>query len=90
VIAACEKSGTKLQLAYVNRHAATFATVRDLIEEGRIGRLLELRARGKEDHRGGGEDLWVLGSHLLDMMATLGGSPQWCQATVTTAGRPIT
>jgi predicted dehydrogenase len=90
VIAACEKSGTKLQLAYVNRHAATFATVRDLVEQGRIGRLLELRARGKEDHRGGGEDLWVLGSHLLDMMAILGGSPQWCQATVSTAGRPIT
>lgn len=90
VIAACEKSGTKLQLAYVNRHAATFATVRDLVEQGRIGRLLELRARGKEDHRGGGEDLWVLGSHLLDMLAILGGSPQWCQATVTAAGRPIT
>jgi len=90
VIAACEKSGTKLQLAHVNRHSATFATVRNLIEEGRIGRLLELRARGKEDHRGGGEDLWVLGSHLLDLMVALGGGPTWCQATVTAAGRLIT
>jgi len=90
VVAACEKAGTKLQLAFVNRHAATYGTVRDLIEAGRIGRLLELRARGKEDHRGGGEDLWVLGSHVLDLMVNLGGAPQWCQATATLAGRPIT
>ena len=90
VIAACRKSGTKLQLAFVNRHSPTFAAVRDLIEAGRIGRVLELRARGKEDHRGGGEDLWVLGCHLLDLMATLGGAPRWCMATVSAAGRPIT
>ena len=90
VVAACGKSGTKLQLAFVNRHSATYGTVRELIEAGRIGKVLELRARGKEDHRGGGEDLWVLGSHLLDVMVNLGGAPQWCQATVTLAGRPIT
>ena len=90
VVAACGKSGTKLQLAFVNRHSATYGTVRELIEAGRIGKVLELRARGKEDHRGGGEDLWVLGSHLLDLMVNLGGGPQWCQATVTLAGRPIT
>jgi predicted dehydrogenase len=90
VIAACEKSGTKLALAFVNRHSGTYAAVRDLIEDGRIGRLLELRARGKEDKRGGGEDLWVLGCHLLDLMTDLGGAPQWCQATVTQGGRPIT
>ncbi|NCX98474.1 MAG: gfo/Idh/MocA family oxidoreductase [Planctomycetia bacterium] len=90
VVAACEKSGTKLTLAFVNRHSGTYAAVRDLIEDGRIGRVLELRARGKEDKRGGGEDLWVLGSHVLDLMADLGGAPQWCQATVTAGGRPIT
>jgi len=90
VVAACEKSGTKLTLAFVNRHSGTYAAVRELIEDGRIGRVLELRARGKEDKRGGGEDLWVLGSHVLDLMADLGGAPQWCQATVTAGGRPIT
>jgi len=89
VIEACRTAGTKLQLAFVNRHSPTFAAVRDLIEEGRIGRVLELRARGKEDHRGGGEDLWVLGSHLLDLMTTLGGAPRWCLANVSQGGRPI-
>ena len=90
VIAACEKAGTKLALAFVNRHSGTYGALRDLIEEGRIGQLLELRARGKEDRRGGGEDLWVLGSHVLDLMVDLGGAPTWCQATVTLDGRPIT
>jgi len=90
VVAACKKAGTKLQVAFVNRHAATYAAVRDLVEAGRIGKLLELRARGKEDARGGGEDLVVLGCHVLDLMADLGGTPQWCQATASVGGRLIT
>jgi len=90
VIAACTKSSTKLALAFVNRHSPAYAAARDLIEDGRIGKVLELRGRGKEDKRGGGEDLWVLGSHVLDMLADLGGAPQWCEAAVTLDGRPIT
>jgi len=90
VITACRKAGAKLGLAYVNRHAPSFAAVRDLIEDGRIGKVLELRARGKEDQRGGGEDLVVLGCHVLDMMVDLGGAPQWCEASVSMGGRPIT
>jgi predicted dehydrogenase len=90
VIDACRQAGTKLQLAYVNRHSPAYAATRDLIEEGRIGKVLEIRCRGKEDARGGGEDLWVLGCHVLDLMVDLGGAPQWCQATVTLGGRPIT
>jgi len=90
VIAACQKAGTKLSCGFVNRHSETFARVREMIDDGKIGQLLELRGRGKEDTRGGGEDLWVLGSHILDMMAALGGAPQWCQASVSNAGELIT
>jgi predicted dehydrogenase len=90
VVEACRKSGTKLSLALVNRHCPTFPAVRDMIESGRIGRVLEFRARGKEDHRGGGEDLAVLGIHVLDLMTNLGGEPRWCQASVTVQGRTIT
>ncbi len=90
VIAACQKVNTKLSLALVNRHSPAYAAARDLIEDGRIGRVLELRGRGKEDARGGGEDLWVLGCHVLDMMVDLGGTPQWCEAAVTLGGRAIT
>ena len=90
VIAACKKSNSKLTLAFVNRHAPSYAAARDLIEDGRIGKVLELRGRGKEDARGGGEDLIVLGCHILDMMVDLGGTPQWCEASISQVGRPIT
>jgi predicted dehydrogenase len=90
VIAACTRAGAKLAVAFVNRHSPTYGVVRELIESGRIGTVLELRGRGKEDHRGGGEDLWVLGSHVLDLMADLGGTPQWCTAVVTAGGRTVT
>lgn len=89
VIAACRKSGTKVSVAFVNRHSGAYLAARDLIEGGQIGTVLELRGRGKEDQRGGGEDLWVLGSHILDMMADLGGEPKWCDAMITQAGQPI-
>ena len=56
--------------------------IRELIEDGRIGDVLELRGRGKEDHRGGPEDLWVLGSHVFNLMHHLGGEPTWCSAAI--------
>ena len=90
VVAACTQSNSKLAMAFVNRHSQAYAAARDLIEDGRIGKVLELRGRGKEDPRGGGEDLFVLGCHILDMMADLGGAPQWCLASVSQGGRPIT
>ena len=43
VIDACRQAGTKLQLAYVNRHSPAYAATRDLIEDGRIGKVLEQR-----------------------------------------------
>jgi predicted dehydrogenase len=50
--------------------------------------VLELRGRGKEDaRRGGGEDLWVLGSHILDLMRAIAGDPAACFATVLQNGR---
>jgi len=90
VVAACTRSNSKFALAYVNRHSPAYAAARDLIEDGRIGTVLELRGRGKEDPRGGGEDMIVLGCHILDMMVDLGGAPQWCEASVSQAGRLVT
>ena len=89
VVSACENSNTKLNLALVNRYCPTIAVVCEFIADGKLGRLIEIRARGKEDVRGGGEDLWVLGPHVLDLMVYFGGAPQWCGATVTKEGKPV-
>lgn len=90
IISACEKNGVKLALAHRNRWHPTLPVVGRLIKEGAIGRLLELRGRGKEDRRGGMEDLWVLGSHVINLGVTLAGKPLACSGTIMLDGRPVT
>jgi predicted dehydrogenase len=90
MVAACVEHGIKLALAHQTRYSPKVRAIRDLIQEGKIGRILELRGRGKEDHRGGGEDLWVLGSHVMNLMHTFGGEPSWCFASIEQVGTPAT
>lgn len=89
IVAACEKTGAKLAIAHRNRYHPVLPVLQRLIREGAIGRVLELRARGKEDSRGGSLDLWVLGSHLLNLICFFGGKPVACSATILQNGRPI-
>jgi predicted dehydrogenase len=89
VIRACESRHLKLALAHQSRYSPVNHRVRQLLRDGVIGDLLEIRGRGKEDARGGGEDLWVLGSHVLDLMQFFAGPATRCWATVTQEGRPI-
>lgn len=89
LIAAAAKTKARIAIAHPTRYSPKLETVWNLIREGAIGRVLEYRGRGKEDHRGGAEDLWVLGSHMLDVVLALAGLPQWCEARVTLQGRPI-
>lgn len=59
-----------------------------ILEEGLIGQILEVRGRGKEDRRAGGEDLLVLGCHITDLMRFFLGEALWCEADITVGGRP--
>src|SRR5436190_11601757 len=90
MVAACERTGMQMAICHQVRYSPRLAMARELIASGRLGDLLEIRARGKEDHRGGGEDLIVLGTHLMDLMRFLAGDPQWCFARVTEHGEPVT
>lgn len=90
MVYACEKTHAKLVIAHTTRHSPKTAVVQQMIADGKIGRILELRGRGKEDRRGGGEDLWVLGTHVMDLMRLFGGDPAWCFGVVTAGGKPVT
>ena len=90
IIAACEKRNVKLAIAHRNRYHPVLATVAALVKDGTIGRLLELRGRGKEDDRGGALDLWVLGCHVMSLVHFFGGKPVACSATLLQDGRPVT
>lgn len=89
IVDACERTHTKLAVAHPTRYSPKLDRVKRLIEAGRFGKVLEYRMRGKEDRRGGGEDLWVLGSHVIDKVRGLAGHPKWCFAQVEEGGEPV-
>jgi predicted dehydrogenase len=82
MVAACEKHHVKLAIAHQTRYSPRLKVIKDLIAEGRIGDILELRGRGKEDARGGGQDLMVLGTHIFDLMRFLAGDARSCFARI--------
>jgi predicted dehydrogenase len=90
ILAACAAGGARLAIAHRNRYHPALPVAARAVEEGRIGRLLEIRSRGKEDARCGGLDLWVLGSHLFNLAPVFAGAPRACSATVWHEGRPAT
>jgi len=90
IVAAAEKGGIKLTAAHQAVVAPVIVHLEKLVGEGRIGTLLEMRTRGKEDHRSGGEDMMVLGTHCMYLMRLFGGQPLWCSARVCQDGREVT
>ncbi len=89
IVDACDRSHVKLAMAFQTRYSPRYRRIKQLIAERAIGEVLEVRTRGKEDRRGGGEDLMVLGVHLLDLCRDLLGEPSWCFARVSERGRPV-
>ena len=90
VLTAAGKAGTKIAVAHRNRYHPALQVIDAFLKEGKLGRLLEIRGRGKGDHRGGAEDLWVLGTHTLNLVSYFGGSPRTCSAVMLQDGKQIT
>ncbi len=90
MVAALEKRNLKLAIAHQTRYSPTLQHVQKIIADGKLGDILELRGRGKEDRRGGGEDLMVLGTHIMDLIRFFAGNPQWCFAHVRDGGKSVT
>jgi predicted dehydrogenase len=90
MLAACDARGIKVVVAHQNRVSPAPVLARELIRRGKVGRLRAIRAYGKQDHRGGGQDLIVLGTHMLDLMRSLAGPARWCHARVLQDGEEAT
>lgn len=89
IVEVAERKGIRIVVAHQVREAPALLDLERRIEEGLIGNVLEIRTRGKEDHRAGGEDLMVLGTHCLYLMRAFGGPASWCSARVTQDGREV-
>ena len=83
MVQAIRKSGVKVQVGLVTATLPMTRRVLQMVRQGEIGVLQEIRARGKEDRRAGGEDLIVLGCHLMHLLRMFAGNPQWVFAHVT-------
>ena len=90
MIAACHKAKVKIAVAHQFRGMPPVQKAIKDVREGRYGRLLRLYARPKDDHRGGGEELIVHGTHLFDMMIAFAGRPVWVSGHVAVGGRDAT
>lgn len=90
VIAAADEQGVTIVVAHRSRYHPVVPVIEKLIADGEIGKLLEIRGRGKGDRRGGGEDLWVLGSHVLNLAHFFAGDPLTCSATLLQDGKRVT
>jgi len=89
MVQVAEGHKVKIQVGHPARPDPVTLQVREMLRQGAIGQLMELRARGKEDRRAGGEDLMVLGTHCFDLMRFFAGDPEWVFADVTAAGRAV-
>jgi predicted dehydrogenase len=90
MVDAIRRAGIKVQIAHQMRRSPFLLRALQLVQEGAIGRIQEVRGRGKEDARAGGEDLIVLGVHICDVMRSFLGDPLWVSAHVTDRGAELT
>jgi predicted dehydrogenase len=90
MVAAAEDAGLKLAVAHQGVYLPGVQKIKGMIGEGKIGQVQAIYAHGKQDRRGGGEDMIVLGTHLFNMMRYFVGDVAWMFAHVTMEGREIT
>jgi predicted dehydrogenase len=90
VVKLCADKGVRLAIAHRNRYHPVLEIVKQLVVSGEIGELKEVRVRGKQDQRGGGLDLWVLGGHGFNLATLFTGPALSCEATILLEGRPAT
>lgn len=90
IVKAAGVGKVKVAIAHRNRYHPVLPVLQRMIRDGAIGRVLEYRLRGKEDPRGGMLDLWVLGSHLVNIVHFFAGRPKSCSASVSIDGRSAT
>jgi predicted dehydrogenase len=90
IVKHCADKGVRLAIAHRNRYHPVVEVVKQLVAAGEIGELKEVRVRGKQDQRGGGLDLWVLGGHGFNLATLFTGPATSCEATILVEGRPAT
>ncbi len=89
IVETAKARGLKIAVAHQAVYLPATHAIRQMLNDGKIGTVQAIYASGKQDHRGGGEDMIVLGTHLFNMMRFFVGDVAWMQSHVTTNGKEI-
>lgn len=89
IVEAAEARGLKVAVAHQAVYLPATHAIKQMLDDGKIGTIQAIHASGKQDHRGGGEDMIVLGTHIFNMMRFFVGDVAWMQSHVTTNGKEI-
>ena len=89
IVETAKARGLKVAVAHQAVYLPATHAIKQLLDDGKIGTIQAIYASGKQDHRGGGEDMIVLGTHTFNMMRFFVGDVAWMQSHVTTNGKEI-
>ncbi len=88
--AACRRAKVKMAVAHQWRAMPPIQKAIEYVKAGKFGKLLRIRARPKDDSRGGGEELILHGTHMFDLMMAFAGEPRWASGHITVGARDAT
>ncbi len=89
IVAAAAAAGRCVAVAHQGVYLPRVQRLRQALNDGLIGTITAVYAHGKQDSRGGGEDMIVLGTHLMNMMRFFVGDVAWLAAHVTADGHEL-
>ncbi|MCG9131013.1 Gfo/Idh/MocA family oxidoreductase [Candidatus Poribacteria bacterium] len=89
IVETAKARGLKVAVAHQAVYLPATHAIKQMLDDGKIGTIQAIYASGKQDHRGGGEDMIVLGTHTFNMMRFFVGDVAWMQSHVTTNGKEI-
>ena len=89
IVETAKARGLKVAVAHQAVYLPATHAIKQLLDDGKIGTIQAIYASGKQDRRGGGEDMIVLGTHTFNMMRFFVGDVAWMQSHVTTNGKEI-
>lgn len=89
IVETANTRGLKVAIAHQAVYLPATHAIKRMLADEKIGTVQAIYASGKQDHRGGGEDMIVLGTHLFNMMRFFVGDVAWMQSHVTINGKEV-
>ena len=89
IVQTAQARGLKVAVAHQAVYLPATHTIKQMLDDGKIGVVQAIYASGKQDRRGGGEDMITLGTHTFNMMRFFAGDVAWMQSHVTKDGKEV-